>query len=134
MAHSFVQAHAREQEAFEAFARARPARPTLLVDTYDTEAAVVRLIELAPVLARDGIAIGGVRIDSGDLAAHAKAVRGLLDAAGLREVRMIEAALDRIEEGSYGFCVRCGEPIGDERLDVVPATPFCRDCAAGRTS
>ena len=57
-----------------------------------------------------------------------------LGAAGLREVRMIEAALGRIEEGGYGFCVRCGEPIGDERLDVVPATPFCRDCAAGRTS
>lgn len=57
-----------------------------------------------------------------------------LGAAGLREMRMIEAALGRIEDDSYGFCVRCGEPIGDERLDVVPATPFCRDCAAGRTS
>lgn len=86
MAHSFIQAHASERAAFEAFARARPKRPTLLVDTYDTEAAVVKLIELAPSLARDGIAIGGVRIDSGDLAAHAKAVRSLLDAAGLREV------------------------------------------------
>ena len=55
-----------------------------------------------------------------------------LGAAGLREVRLIEAALDRIEHGSYGTCVRCGEPIGDDRLDVVPHTPFCRDCAAGR--
>jgi nicotinate phosphoribosyltransferase len=86
MAHSFIQAHASERAAFEAFARARPDRPTLLVDTYDTEAAVAKLIELAPALARDGITIGGVRIDSGDLAAHAKAVRGLLDAAGLRDV------------------------------------------------
>jgi RNA polymerase-binding transcription factor DksA len=55
-----------------------------------------------------------------------------LGAAGLREVRMIEAALDRIESGSYGVCVRCGDPIGDARLDVVPHTPFCRDCAASR--
>ena len=86
MAHSFIQAHASERAAFEAFARARPNRPTLLVDTYDTEAAVGKLVELAPSLARDGIAIGGVRIDSGDLAAHAKAVRGLLDAAGLKDV------------------------------------------------
>lgn len=86
MAHSFVQAHASERAAFDAFARARPDHPTLLVDTYDTEAAVTRLIELVPSLARDGITIGGVRIDSGDLAAHAKAVRGLLDAAGLRDV------------------------------------------------
>ncbi|HEX7437355.1 MAG TPA: nicotinate phosphoribosyltransferase, partial [Caldimonas sp.] len=86
MAHSFVQAHASERAAFEAFARARPHRPTLLLDTYDTEAAAAKLIDLAPELARDGIAIGGVRIDSGDLAAHAKAVRGMLDAAGLQGV------------------------------------------------
>lgn len=86
MAHSFVQVHASERAAFDAFARARPDHPTLLVDTYDTEAAVAKLIALAPALARDGIRIGGVRIDSGDLAAHAKAVRGLLDAAGLADV------------------------------------------------
>ncbi len=86
MAHSFVQAHASEAQAFEAFARARPQRPTLLVDTYDTEAAVVKLIGLAGKLAAEGIAIGGVRIDSGDLAAHARAVRRLLDDAGLNPV------------------------------------------------
>lgn len=109
MAHSFVQAHAREREAFEAFARARPARPTLLVDTYDTEAAVVRLIELAPVLARDGIAIGGVRIDSGDLAAHAKAVRWLLDAAGLREVTIF--ASGNLDEHRVQQLLAEGAPI-----------------------
>lgn len=45
---------------------------------------------------------------------------------------MIEAALDRVAEGTYGICVRCGEEIGGERLDVVPFTPFCRDCATDR--
>jgi DnaK suppressor protein len=54
-----------------------------------------------------------------------------LGQAGTREIAMIEAALDRIENGSYGTCVRCGEPIGEERLDVLPATPLCRDCARG---
>ncbi len=53
-----------------------------------------------------------------------------LGAASLREVRMIEAALDRIANGTYGICARCGEAIGEDRLDVVPATPLCRDCAA----
>lgn len=53
-----------------------------------------------------------------------------LGAASLREIRMIEAALDRVEAGTYGTCARCGDPIGDDRLDVVPATPLCRDCAA----
>ena len=56
-----------------------------------------------------------------------------LGAAGAREVRMIEAALDRIANGSYGTCVRCGDPIAEERLNVVPATPMCADCASGRS-
>lgn len=53
-----------------------------------------------------------------------------LGAAGLQEIRMIEAALDRIEAGSYGICVSCGDEISEERLNVLPATPKCRDCAA----
>jgi RNA polymerase-binding transcription factor DksA len=56
-----------------------------------------------------------------------------LGAAGLREVRMIEAALDRIASGSYGTCASCGDPIGEARLDVLPYTPVCADCAAGRS-
>lgn len=52
-----------------------------------------------------------------------------LGAAGLQEIRMIEAALDRIAQGSYGICVVCGDPIGEERLDVLPHTPTCRNCA-----
>jgi len=53
-----------------------------------------------------------------------------LGAAGLQEIRMIEAALDRIANGSYGVCVNCGDPIGEARLDVVPQAPRCRNCAA----
>jgi RNA polymerase-binding transcription factor DksA len=56
-----------------------------------------------------------------------------LGAAGVREVRMIEAALDRIASGSYGTCASCGDPIGEARLDVLPYTPVCADCAAGRS-
>ena len=39
------------------------------------------------------------------------------------------AALGRIESGDYGFCAKCGGEIGEDRLDVVPFTPFCRNCA-----
>jgi DnaK suppressor protein len=56
-----------------------------------------------------------------------------LGAAGVQEVRMIEAALKRIAAGTYGVCARCGDPIGEERLDVLPHTPLCRDCAAARS-
>lgn len=49
--------------------------------------------------------------------------------AGLREIEMIRAALDRIENGTYGECSTCGEDISEERLDLLPFTPFCRRCA-----
>lgn len=49
--------------------------------------------------------------------------------AGLDEIRMIRAALDRIGNGTYGECVNCGEDIAEARLDVVPHAPRCRNCA-----
>ena len=56
-------------------------------------------------------------------------VREDLGEAAVREIRMIEAALDRIANGSYGTCTNCGEPIAEARLDALPATPLCADCA-----
>ncbi len=49
--------------------------------------------------------------------------------AGLAELKSIDAALARIEAGTYGECVKCGEDISTERLEALPATPFCRNCA-----
>lgn len=57
----------------------------LLIDTYDTEAAAEKVVALAPKLKRDGIGIRGVRLDSGDLAEHARKVRRILDAGGLSD-------------------------------------------------
>lgn len=42
-----------------------------------------------------------------------------------REMRLLEAALKRLDEGEYGYCVNCGEEIEPERLALDPATPFC---------
>ena len=39
----------------------------------------------------------------------------------------IDAALARIDEGTYGVCVRCGKPIGRERLDALPWATLCID-------
>ena len=47
------------------------------------------------------------------------------------EVRRIDAALARIDEGAYGFCVTCGEDIAAKRLDLDPAAAVCIDCARG---
>ena len=49
--------------------------------------------------------------------------------AGKAEITQIRAALDRIAAGTYGECVRCGEPIAEARLDALPWTPLCRRCA-----
>lgn len=49
--------------------------------------------------------------------------------AGLKELKMIGAALDRIEKGTFGVCAKCGEDISEERLHAVPYAPLCRDCA-----
>lgn len=46
------------------------------------------------------------------------------------ELRQIRAALRRVEDGTYGTCMKCGKEIGKERLDILPYTPFCRDCAS----
>ncbi|MEO8241968.1 MAG: TraR/DksA C4-type zinc finger protein [bacterium] len=45
------------------------------------------------------------------------------------EIRAINAALERIEAGTYGICVICGVGIEDARLDLLPFTPFCKDHA-----
>jgi nicotinate phosphoribosyltransferase len=97
MAHSFIQAHDSETDAFERFARSHPDNATLLIDTYDTEEAARKLVRLAPKLARDGIRVRAVRLDSGDLAEHARQVRRILDEGGLREVRIFASGgLDEI--------------------------------------
>ena len=45
------------------------------------------------------------------------------------ELRMIAGALARLEAGNYGNCQVCGAPIDAVRLDILPDTPFCKDCA-----
>ena len=40
----------------------------------------------------------------------------------------IDAALDRIENGTYGVCQRCGNPIGEDRLEALPWATLCIDC------
>jgi DnaK suppressor protein len=41
----------------------------------------------------------------------------------------VHAALARIEDGTYGICDRCGKPINPARLDAIPYTTYCKECA-----
>lgn len=45
------------------------------------------------------------------------------------EIRRIDAALARVEAGEYGDCVQCGKQIAEKRLQLLPDTPFCANCA-----
>jgi nicotinate phosphoribosyltransferase len=90
MAHSYLQAHEDERQAFEAFATLFP-ETTLLVDTYDTQGGVRKVIELARKLG-DRFRVRAVRLDSGDLAELSRQTRQLLDDAGLPEVRIFASS------------------------------------------
>jgi nicotinate phosphoribosyltransferase len=88
-AHSWVQAFGDEKQAFSAYADAFPDDSTFLVDTYDTLDGVRHAIEVALEMRQNGHELGGIRLDSGDLAYLSKAARQLLDDAGLPNVRIV---------------------------------------------
>ena len=46
----------------------------------------------------------------------------------------VEQALARMDSGTYGLCERCGQPIGDERLEALPAARLCMNCKRQRGS
>ncbi|AEI92313.1 MULTISPECIES: TraR/DksA C4-type zinc finger protein [Roseobacter] len=56
----------------------------------------------------------------------------VLEAMGqveMAELRRIDAALSRIDDGTYGTCLSCGDQISDARLMAVPDAALCRNCA-----
>jgi nicotinate phosphoribosyltransferase len=107
MAHSYVQAHADEREAFRAFARIFPGT-TLLVDTYDTLEGVRHVVELA-THAPEELKIGAIRLDSGDLGALAREARRILDATGLQQIRIF--ASSGLDEHAIAALLDAGAPI-----------------------
>ena len=107
MAHSYVQAHDSEFAAFRAFASHFP-DTALLVDTYDTEHGVEEVIRLARELG-EAFRVQAVRLDSGDLAAHAVRARERLDAAGLGRVRIL--ASGGLDEYAVAELRAAGAPI-----------------------
>jgi nicotinate phosphoribosyltransferase len=129
MAHSYVQAHAHEAEAFARFARSHPHANTMLIDTYDTERAATRLAAIAAELGPEGIAIQAVRIDSGDLALHASRVRAILDGAGLTHVRIFASGnLDEHKLAALATSAPIdGFGVGT-RMNTSADAPFL-DCA-----
>jgi nicotinate phosphoribosyltransferase len=107
MAHSYIQAHADEGEAFRAFAREFPGT-TLLVDTYETLDGIRSVIDVIKRLP-DPVHVAAVRLDSGDLVALTRESRGLLDAAGLHGVRIFVSS--SLDEYRIDALLSAGAPI-----------------------
>jgi nicotinate phosphoribosyltransferase len=107
MAHSYIQAHDTECAAFEAFADLFP-ETTLLVDTYDTLQGVSKVIDLSRKL-QGRFRVRAVRLDSGDLGSLALETRGMLDAAGLKDVKIF--ASSGLDEYKVQRLVNSGAPI-----------------------
>jgi len=125
MAHSFVMAFPTELDAFRAYARAFPGTAVLLLDTYDTIAAAHRAVRVAGELAARGHRLAGVRLDSGDLGALSREVRGILDAGGCEYVRIIVSG--GLDERDIEALLQAGAPIDSfgigTRLNVSADAP-----------
>lgn len=91
IAHSYIQTHNSEYEAFLSYAKIQPDNCVLLMDTYDTlHSGVVNAIRVAKeFLIPNGHRLKGIRLDSGDLSYLSKKARRLLDEAGLHDCKII---------------------------------------------
>ncbi len=107
MAHSFIQAHDDEYQAFEAFEKLYP-DAALLVDTYDTLDGVRNVIRLSRKLG-ERFRVKAVRLDSGDLGSLTIETRRLLDEAGLRRLQIF--ASSGLDEYKIQKLVDSGAPI-----------------------
>ncbi|RMF60033.1 MAG: nicotinate phosphoribosyltransferase [Bacteroidetes bacterium] len=107
MAHSYIEAHESEDDAFRAFSGLYPGT-TLLVDTYDTLEGVRRVVRLAREQG-EAFRVKAIRLDSGDLAALSRAARRLLDEAGLHHVQIF--ASGSLDEYAIEDLVAAGAPI-----------------------
>jgi len=105
MAHSYVMVFPREEDAFRAFASTFPEKTLFLIDTFDTLACTKKVVALA----KAGIPVIGVRIDSGDIGSLATAVRKILDENGLQSVKIFISS--GIDEYAIAGLLGAGVPI-----------------------
>jgi RNA polymerase-binding transcription factor DksA len=69
--------------------------------------------------------------DSGQVAAEQGENRALVNQLAETLVD-VERALVKLDDGGYGVCENCGQVIAEARLEAMPATPLCINCASGR--
>lgn len=130
MAHSFVMLFEREIDSFRAFVKTFPDKSTLLIDTFDDIKGAEKAAIVAKELEERGFKLGGVRLDSGDLAELSKKVRELLDRNGLKYVKIFASGdLDeyKVEElliegakiDAFGVGTKMGTSEDRPYVDII---------------
>ncbi len=130
MAHSFIMSYPKEIDAFRAFTDTFPNKSTLLIDTYQDISGAEKAVVVAKELEKKGCRLGGVRLDSGDLAKTSKKIRKLFDEQGLSYIKIFASGdLDefKVEEllakgaqiDSFGVGTKMGTSADRPYLDVI---------------
>ncbi len=97
----------------------------------DTETLKIKLLkERAELLGRSDVPVETARGDEADLAAMAENKERELWLANdaKQRLELIDKALARIANGTYGKCINCGKPIPEERLEALPLTLYDVAC------
>lgn len=130
MAHSFVMSYPKEIDAFRAFVKTFPNKSTLLIDTYDSVSGAEKAAIIAKELEVKGFKLGGVRLDSGDLAKISQKIREILDKQGLAYAQIfasgdldeykIQELLDAgVQIDAFGVGTKMGTSADRPYLDVI---------------
>jgi len=130
MAHSFIMLFEREIDSFRAFVKTFPDKSTLLIDTFDDIKGAEKAAIVAKELEEKGFKLGGVRLDSGDLAQLSKKVRELLDKNDLKNVKIFASGdLDEykveelLKEGAkidaFGVGTKMGTSADRPYVDII---------------
>jgi len=130
MAHSYITSFDHEMDAFSTYARTFPDATVLLIDTYDTLSGAEKAVEIARRLEKQGKKLGGVRLDSGDLADLSRKVRRIFRDAGLEDVKILASGgldeykvADLLDAGAEIDLIAIGSKLG------VSADAPCLDMA-----
>lgn len=128
-AHSWVMFHEDELAAFRAYAEALPGNCTFLVDTYDTIEGVRHAIQVGHELRAAGYPLGGIRLDSGDLAHLSIVARRMLDEAGFPDAKIV--ASNDLDEVLISSLVEQGAQIDLYGVGTKLVTAFDQPALGG---
>ncbi len=138
MAHSYVTAFESEQAAFEAYSRIFPHNTVLLIDSYDTLEGAKIAAKVGQEMEKQGLTLKGVRLDSGDMNRLSRAVRAILDEAGLDYVQIFASSgfdefsiADILARGAsidaFGVGTQVGVSADAPALNIVYKMVRCRE-------